>query len=124
MKHIITLLMMFLSVSLFAQYRTTYFNTAIIVEDTYYWDDWTASNLKLDIENKVIKINSVEKQIYVILDLLYKKETTNSIRVAYKAVDKNGKRVTIRFEFYDESKNQIYIDYSDISFSYIFIYEN
>lgn len=124
MKHILTILTIFLSISAFAQYRTTAFAMASVVQDDYIWSDWKTSNLRMDIEEKLIEIYSPVKQVYVVLDLIYKKELQNSIRVAYRAIDKDGKRVTIRFEFYTENKNQIYIDYNDISITYIFKYEN
>lgn len=124
MKHLLAILAIFISISAFAQYRTTAFNTAVITDTEYYWSDWKESNLKLDIKDKVIEIYSSSKQVYIVLDLIYQKELQNSIRVAYKGIDKNGKRVTIRFEFHTENNNQIYIDYNDISITYIFKYEN
>lgn len=115
----LSIFMFLICVTSFAQYKTTSFSYATVEDGICYWSDWEDSDLQLDIKDHVITINSADKQIYTVVREIDKYKTENSLRLIYSAIDKSKRRITIRFEFY-ENKNQIYIDYNNVIITYMF----
>lgn len=115
----LSVLSLLICVTSFAQYKTTSFSYAIIEDDVCYWSDWESSDLQLDIKNHVITIDSADKQVYTVIEEKDAYKTETSLRLIYNAIDKSKRRVTIRFDFY-ENKNQIYIDYNNVIITYMF----
>lgn len=92
--------------------------------DTYEWSDWTdwvdcKILIVIDMDEFRIKIYSKVEQEYDIIE--YDGEKTDmkgNTTLTFQCIDKEGLRNKIRFVKSPDDEKQLYIDYSDIMWTY------
>lgn len=85
------------------------------------WSDWQPSDMlvKVDLDNDIVTIFSPTRQVYQITEHI-KTYTDNSggKQMEFAFIDQDGDRGHIRFRVETNNNNQIYIDFSNMSWCY------
>lgn len=89
-----------------------------------YWKEWSPwyscdVNIKFDLSDDAIIIYSKRTQIYVITE--YAGEGTDSDggkQIAYRVIDQDYDRGTIRLRIERNGNSQLYVDFADVGWVY------
>lgn len=85
------------------------------------WSNWINSSvrIKIDYDQDKITILSEDVQIYKILSVVSAPYDNNGKQVRFRVIDQDGDYGYVRFRLVNDSyENQIYVDFTDISWVY------
>lgn len=125
-KALITLILIFCTLGIFAQsnviwFRTTEFSWKYKEYGVWSdWTDWEDSNIKVkfDLNKDQIIIYSPTIQVYTVLGIEEPPYDSSGQQVKYRVIDQDYDRGHIRLRIENNGNSQIYIDFADLKWVY------
>lgn len=127
MKRILFTLLLLFSITLISNAQIMYFKTTGYYERIHYnsgWSNWSSRkasnmNISINLSTDVITIYSPRTQIYRIYQHAGTyRNSDGDITAEYKFYDQDNNRGTLRLVVHNAGNSQIYIDFSNISWTY------
>ena len=104
-------------------YRATSLAINAYNYNTYQWTGWTDwekcnINIIFDTDEEMVVIYSNKKQVYRIFAEATAPYDASGKQIAFKVVDQDNDRGTLRLRVENNGNSQIYIDFADIRWVY------